>query len=329
MSLVVSFWKLLEASNKCFINRNRAKLLAARLQCAVNSVEDKDVDTTELASFAKDAFQFLRQFQKDRFAWSSVFSPTHSETFEKFNKRLDGIQRTLGIKLEQDMEARCTEDLESLLCDLSDGRQLIQAASSSIPAHDRDVIGSNILSLSEFYSGSSDVVTLVSEAGGTLANEIDGGLGKPVSEVVDGDRAALVVLRESACIRHQSWHAASSLHDWYGVFADECGRVTGLSLWASGLKGSIPRELGSLVHLTSLWLPGNKLSGTGAAQNIRTAQLVISRGMCRRHPCRAVSAGEPQRTRPVGQQPHRHHSCGDRQAGEAGLPGLVRQPPHR
>ena len=58
-----------------------------------------------------------------------------------------------------------------------------------------------------------------------------------------------------------NWLSDAPLDDWYGVTADPGGRVTRLSLHSNNLAGSLPPELGELMHLVSLSLDENKLSG--------------------------------------------------------------------
>ena len=79
------------------------------------------------------------------------------------------------------------------------------------------------------------------------------------------DREALVALynatdgenwRDSA-----NWLSDAPIGEWWGVFTNDEGRVTGLSLRDSGLRGEIPAELGSLSNLEGLLLGGNDLSG--------------------------------------------------------------------
>ena len=51
------------------------------------------------------------------------------------------------------------------------------------------------------------------------------------------------------------------LSRWYGVYLDDGGRVTALSLVDRGFSGTIPTELTALSKLESLWLSGNALTG--------------------------------------------------------------------
>ena len=58
-----------------------------------------------------------------------------------------------------------------------------------------------------------------------------------------------------------NWLSDAPLDDWYGVTADPGGRVSRLSLHSNNLAGSLPPELGELMHLVSLSLSENQLSG--------------------------------------------------------------------
>ncbi|WP_419165817.1 leucine-rich repeat domain-containing protein [Candidatus Palauibacter sp.] len=59
----------------------------------------------------------------------------------------------------------------------------------------------------------------------------------------------------------QGWLTDAPLGSWFGVDADEEGRVTGLGLESSNLVGRIPDEVGFLSELESLRLEGNALTG--------------------------------------------------------------------
>ena len=61
--------------------------------------------------------------------------------------------------------------------------------------------------------------------------------------------------------RSDNWLTDAPLEDWYGVWADARGRVTGLSLSDNELAGPIPAELGDLAALNSLTLSHNNLTG--------------------------------------------------------------------
>jgi hypothetical protein len=95
--------------------------------------------------------------------------------------------------------------------------------------------------------------------------------GKPVSPV---ERAALLALYAatdgSHWTRHDGWGGPpGSECDWYGVVCATVGSqagglvraVTDVELPGNGLRGSVPPELGALVHLRRLVLDGNKVDG--------------------------------------------------------------------
>ena len=91
------------------------------------------------------------------------------------------------------------------------------------------------------------------------------------------DRAALIALYEATdgpnWVNSENWLTAAPLGDWYGVTANSLGRVVTLDLTRNGLEGELPASLGSLVHMTTLRLSGNALSGTSEA---RTRYIVRS-----------------------------------------------------
>ena len=57
------------------------------------------------------------------------------------------------------------------------------------------------------------------------------------------------------------WLQLPVLDDWYGVTADDLGRVVTLDLTRNGLTGELRADLGSLSEMTTLRLNGNALSG--------------------------------------------------------------------
>ena len=79
------------------------------------------------------------------------------------------------------------------------------------------------------------------------------------------DRAALVALYNSTngdnWANDTNWLSDRPLGEWYGVGTNANGRVTGLELGDNALSGSIPSELGNLLHLQELSLDDNALSG--------------------------------------------------------------------
>ena len=58
-----------------------------------------------------------------------------------------------------------------------------------------------------------------------------------------------------------NWKTSAPLVEWHGVTTDAAGRVAQLHLGRNGLAGSVPPELGSLVHLEELHLGENDLGG--------------------------------------------------------------------
>ena len=58
-----------------------------------------------------------------------------------------------------------------------------------------------------------------------------------------------------------NWGSDRPFDTWYGIQADAEGNITQLSLPENGLSGSIPPEIGTLVHLEQLNLSDNAVTG--------------------------------------------------------------------
>ena len=97
-----------------------------------------------------------------------------------------------------------------------------------------------------------------------VENDLDQ-LGLPYC-VAATDRDVLVALYWAAdgdkWTNNDNWLSDAPVGTWYGVTANESGRVIGLDLWHNNLRGTVPPELGNLTALTALRLSSNDLSGT-------------------------------------------------------------------
>ena len=62
-------------------------------------------------------------------------------------------------------------------------------------------------------------------------------------------------------IHDENWLTDAPLEEWYGVEVNDQGRVVELGFLGNGLTGRIPRELGGLAHLRSLFLYRDGLTG--------------------------------------------------------------------
>ncbi len=110
---------------------------------------------------------------------------------------------------------------------------------------------------------------VVGVAEGTATITASAGSAQGTAEIMVGpnrDGAALIALYEATdgpnWVDAENWLTDAPLGDWYGVDADDSGRVVGLSLGRNNLTGSIPPELGNLTSLTRLWLRSNNLTGS-------------------------------------------------------------------
>ncbi len=80
---------------------------------------------------------------------------------------------------------------------------------------------------------------------------------------------------------NDNWLTDAPLGEWYGVLADNQGRVVGIRFVVNGLKGRIPPELGGLAHLQWLQLYRDELTGPiprelGSLANLRSLKLDMS-----------------------------------------------------
>ena len=81
------------------------------------------------------------------------------------------------------------------------------------------------------------------------------------------DKAALTALYDgmggSGWIQQRYWNSAKPVGDWYGVTANNAGRVIALDLYRMGLSGPLPPEIGDLTYLEELSIAQNPgLSGS-------------------------------------------------------------------
>ena len=79
------------------------------------------------------------------------------------------------------------------------------------------------------------------------------------------DREVLKIFYEATVgpnwIHSDNWLTDAPLGEWYGVEVDDQGRVVGLDFIRNRLTGRIPRELGGLANLRSLYLYRDDLTG--------------------------------------------------------------------
>lgn len=121
------------------------------------------------------------------------------------------------------------------------------------------------LPLVELQYADTDLCIPAETSFGTWLNGISSHEGTGVECGPPSDREILVALYELAdgpsWDRADNWLTDAPLNDWYGVDADDSGRVVGLDLYRNSLSGPIPLELANLASLEWLQLTRNELTG--------------------------------------------------------------------
>ena len=83
---------------------------------------------------------------------------------------------------------------------------------------------------------------------------------------VETDRAALVALYDSTggdnWVSNTNWKSDKPLNEWYGIETNSTGRVESINLNGRGVTGSLPPEIGDLVHLKKIDFEFNHLTGS-------------------------------------------------------------------
>ncbi|MYE03681.1 MAG: hypothetical protein F4Y00_01715 [Bacteroidetes bacterium SB0662_bin_6] len=84
---------------------------------------------------------------------------------------------------------------------------------------------------------------------------------------VETDRAALVALYDATggdnWRSKTNWKSDKPLNEWYGIETDSTGRVESIDFHTNNaLTGSIPPEIGDIVHVKKISLEGNELTGS-------------------------------------------------------------------
>ena len=156
-----------------------------------------------------------------------------------------------------------------------DGDELSYAASSSNDEVATVAISGDSVAVTGVAIGSAEINLTASD--GSLSASQDF-----TASVFTADRRVLEILYDElggdGWTDNTNWKTDKPLDEWYGVSANADGRVDTLILWANGLTGEIPSELGSLSDLEVLSLVGNSLTGAipselGDLSNLRVLNL--------------------------------------------------------
>lgn len=79
------------------------------------------------------------------------------------------------------------------------------------------------------------------------------------------ERDALIALYDAtngdAWTNNTNWCTDADLSEWYGIYTDNNGKVSSISLSSNNLTGTIPDEIGNLEALWTLNVPYNQLTG--------------------------------------------------------------------
>ena len=112
---------------------------------------------------------------------------------------------------------------------------------------------------------SSGLVLGVGEGTAAITATAGGSQGTSRISVANPERGVLAALYEATdgpnWVNKENWLTDAPPRDWYGVRADDLGRVRDLALSANRLRGPIPPGLGNLPILTWLDLYDNGLTG--------------------------------------------------------------------
>lgn len=119
-----------------------------------------------------------------------------------------------------------------------------------------------LLAVAAKFAGCADQVT---ELPSGTSVQVAQGVAVGAATQTGDDRAALSVLYNATggpgWTENDGWMSDAPLRDWYGVATDTSGRVARLYLYANGLTGEIPAEIGNLTSLERLSLSDNGLTG--------------------------------------------------------------------
>ncbi len=105
----------------------------------------------------------------------------------------------------------------------------------------------------------------VGEGTATITVEAENSTGRSKVTVVNPDRAVLVAFYEQTDGPNWSydtnWLTDAPLRRWAGVDTNEFDRVTRIKFWHPQIKGSLPRQIGDLTRLSTLFIRSKNLTG--------------------------------------------------------------------
>ena len=158
--------------------------------------------------------------------------------------------------LEVDMDTIADVNVAEYFDD-PDGDPLTYTASSASPAHASVSVSGSVVTVRGVLIGAAMVTVMASDPEGLAARQTFR------VKILNPDRRVLEMLYDalagSGWVTNKNWRTDAPLDTWYGVTANETGRVVRLDLRKNGLAGEIPAVVGRLRFLERLDLALNRV----------------------------------------------------------------------